>query len=53
MVDWTWVKMWPKKTTGISRRHQWFPRELTSEEQEQKFSTDDVPLSISEVIPQK
>ena len=53
MIDGTWVKTWLKKTTGISRRHQWFPREVTSEEQEQKFSSDDVSLSISEVIPQK
>lgn len=52
MIDWTWVKMWPKKTTGISWRHQWFLREVTSEEREQRFSTDDVSLSISADIPQ-
>ena len=26
----------------ISRRHDWFPREMMSEEQAQKFHTDDV-----------
>ena len=28
----------------ISPRHHWFPREMTSEERERKFHTDDVSL---------
>ena len=30
------------ETGDISRRHDWFPREMTSEERAQKFHTDDV-----------
>ena len=36
----------PDKTADISRRHHWFPRELTSEKRVHKFHTDDVPLPI-------
>ena len=36
-----------KQTTDISRRHHWFPREMTSEKREQKFHTDDVSLPRS------
>ena len=32
----------PKKTADISRCHRWFYVEMTSEEQAQKFHTDDV-----------
>ena len=32
----------PRKKTDIKRAHHWFPREMTSEEQAQKFHTDDV-----------
>ena len=34
----------PEKTADISRRHQWFPRELTSEKRALKFHTDDESL---------
>ena len=34
----------PKKTADISRQHDWFPREMTSEERVQKFQTLDVSL---------
>ena len=37
-----------EKTNQISRRHFWFPREMTSEERAQKFHTDDVSLPRSE-----
>ena len=30
----------PEKTAAISRRHYWFPREMTSEQRVQKFHTD-------------
>ena len=30
------------ETGDISRRHDWFPSEMTSEERAQKFHTDDV-----------
>ena len=35
----------PEKTADISRCHHLFPPEMTSEEREQKFCTDDVSLS--------
>ena len=38
----------PRKSADISRRHHWFPREMTSEEREQKFHTDDASLPRSE-----
>ena len=41
-----------RKQPAFRDGYQWFPREVTSEEREQKFSTDDVSLSISAVIPQ-
>ena len=41
-------KLVPEETADISRRHHWFPREMTSEERAQKFYTDDVSLSRSE-----
>ena len=31
----------PEKTADISRRHHWFPREMTSGKRAQKFNTDD------------
>ena len=31
----------PEKTADISRRHERFPREMTSEKRAQKFHTDD------------
>lgn len=34
----------PEKTTDISRRQNWFPRKMKSEEIVQKFHTDDVLL---------
>ena len=34
----------PEKTADILRRYHWFPREMKSEEQAQKFHTDDVSL---------
>ena len=37
----------PEKTADISRRHHWFPRQMTSEKQAQKFHTDDVTLLSS------
>ena len=36
-----------EKTADISRRHHWFPREMTSEKQAQKFHTDDATLLSS------
>ena len=38
---------WPEKRAEISRRHNWFPREMTSEQRLQKFHTDDASLSRS------
>ena len=35
------------KTADISRRHQQFPREMTSENRAQKFHTDDMSLPRS------
>ena len=32
------------ETGDISRRHDWFPREMTSQERAQKFNTYDVLL---------
>ena len=32
----------PKKTADISRRHRWFPGEVTSKKRAQKFHTDDL-----------
>ena len=37
----------PEKTADISRRHHWFPREMTSENRVQKFRVDDVSLPKS------
>ena len=37
----------PEKTADISRRHHWFPREMTSEKRAQKFHTDDATLLSS------
>ena len=36
-----------EKTADISRRHYWFPCEMTSEKRAQKFHTDDVTLPRS------
>ena len=36
-----------EKTADISRRHHWFPREMTSEKRAQKFHTDDATLLSS------
>ena len=33
-----------KKTADISRRHDWYSREVTSKELQQKFHTDDISL---------
>ena len=33
-----------KKTADISRRHDWYCREVTYKELQQKFHTDDMPL---------
>ena len=42
------LKNWsPDKMADISRRYHWFPREMKSEEEAQKFYTDDVSLSRS------
>ena len=38
---------WPEKTADIWRRYQWFPRQMTSEKQAQKFHTDDASLPRS------
>ena len=35
---------WPEKTADISQRQPWFPHEMTSEERQQKFHTDDASL---------
>ena len=40
----------PEKTFDISRRHDWFPREMTSEKPAQKFHIDYVLLQIWEVL---
>ena len=37
----------PEKTTDISRRHHWFPSEVTSEKRALKFYTEDVSLPRS------
>ena len=37
----------PEKTADISRHQHWFPREMTSERQAQKFHTDDATLLSS------
>ena len=45
--DWSFLlcrRNKPEKTAGISLRHHWFPREMTSEKQAQKFHTKDGPL---------
>ena len=41
------VTMWSEKTAEISRRHHWFPREMTSDKRAKKFHTDDVSLPRS------
>ena len=41
------ARLWPEKTANISRRHQRFPREMTSEKRAQKFHTDDASLPRS------
>ena len=38
----------PEKTADIWRRHQRFPREVTSEKRTQKFSTDDAWIWLDE-----
>ena len=48
--DWSFLlcrRYKPEKTAGISLRHHWFPREMTSEKQAQKFHTNDGPLPRS------
>ena len=40
-------KLWSEKTVDISRSHQRFLRQMTSEERAQKFHTDDVSLPRS------
>ena len=37
----------PKKTAGIWRRYNWFPRQIKSEKGAQKFHTDDASLPRS------
>ena len=37
----------PEKTADILRRQHWFPREMMSEKQAQKFHTDDASLARS------
>ena len=46
-VSFQCIKEQPEKTADITRRHHWFPREMTSEKRVQKFHTDDVSLGIS------
>ena len=49
-MGWTFVgpaKRQPEKTANIWRSYQWFPRQMTSEKQVQKFHTDDVSLPRS------
>ena len=39
--------LWPEKTADILPRHNWFPRQMTSEKRAQKFHTDDASLPRS------
>ena len=48
MFKWFWTIFSlgaPEETADISRRHNWFPREMTSEEWAEKFHDNDVSLS--------
>ena len=40
-------QLYPGKAAEISRRHQWFRREMTPEERTKKFHTDDASLPRS------
>ena len=40
VISTSFLAVHPEKTAAISRRHYWFPREMTSEQRMQKFHTD-------------
>ena len=40
VISTSFLAVHPEKTAAISRRHYWFPREMTSEQRVQKFHTD-------------
>ena len=40
VISTSFLAVHPEKTAAISRRHYWFPREMTSEQRLQKFHTD-------------
>ena len=49
MFKWFWTIFSlgaPEETADISRRHNWFPREMTSEERAEKFHDDDVTIWV-------
>ena len=42
-----WPQVWPEKTAEISRRHYWFPRQMTSEKRVQIFHSDILLMRMS------